>query len=256
MTDIPTVQLTFNPNAVPVAAQLSAAESNEAVSFFLKSLETTDLSASPAPPQNSIVYSLSTSYTADQRRDVLTAWIVAKGLHELVRGLRQTLEEAYLFTEAIKQLAGSIAPIELETRVNEIRQRANKLNFPQLISEVKGRLTSVISFETEILSLIRVRNCLEHRHGVVGSVDADVSGQLSLTLPRLQLVTTLDGKEVEVAPGLVTGESPAAVSIKRVNRERIYHVGEKIEIDAAQFQELAFACHLFAEDIASKLPTV
>src|SRR4051812_4092877 len=153
MTDVPTVQLTFNPNAVKTAAQLIAAESNEAVSFFLKSLEATDLSASPAPPQHSMIYTLSTSYTADQRRDAFQAWIVAKGLHELVRGLRQTLEEAYLFAEGLRNLPGRTTPAELESRVNEIKQRANKLNFPQLITEVKGRLTAALSYETEILSL-------------------------------------------------------------------------------------------------------
>jgi ribosomal protein S3 len=65
----------------------------------------------------------------------------------------------------------------------------------------------------------------------------------------------VNGKEVEVGPGFVAGEGGATISIKRVNRERIYRVGEKIEIDATQFQEIAFACHLFAEDIASKLHT-
>lgn len=86
-------------------------------------------------------------------------------------------------------------------------------------------------------------------------MDADVNGLLPLTLPRLQAVAIVDGKEVEIGPGFVAGDGGATVSIKRVNRERILRIGEKIEIDAAQFQEIAFACHLFAEDITSKLPT-
>lgn len=254
MSDVPTVQVTLNPHAVRLPAQLSAAESNEAVSFFLNSLETADLSASPAPPQNSMSYRLAAAYTADQRRDAFKAWIVAKGIQELVRGLRHTLEEAYLFADGLKQLPGRTTAAELESRIDEIKRRANKLNFPQLITEVQSRLTSTMSFEKEILSLIRARNCLEHRHGVVGMMDAEANGLLSLTLPRLQALATVDGIEIEVGPGFVAGDGGAEISIKRVNRERIYRIGEKIEIDATQFQEIAFACHLFAEDITSKLP--
>jgi hypothetical protein len=111
-----------------------------------------------------------------------------------------------------------------------------------------------MTYEKEILSLVAVRNCLEHRHGIVGAADADANGQLSLTLPRLQTVAIVEGKEIEIGPGYVS-EASTQIGIKRVNRERTYRLGEKIEIDAAQFQEIAFACHLFAEDIASKLPT-
>ncbi|NPU12052.1 hypothetical protein HL666_14870 [Bradyrhizobium sp. 83002] len=256
MSDVPTVQVTLNPNAVKSAAQLAAAESNEAVSLFLSSLETADLSQSPAPPQNFMNYRLTAAYTAEQRRNAFRTWIVAKGIGELVRGLRQTLEEAYLFSYGLKELPGRTTADELEKRIGEIKRRANNANFPQLITAVQSQLTSAMSFEKEILSLVAVRNCLEHRHGIVSSKDADANGQLSLTLPRLQAFTIVDGNEVEVGPGFVAGEGGAAISLRRVNRERIYQINDKIELDATEFQEVAFACHLFAEDVVSKLPVI
>lgn len=42
---------------------------------------------------------------------------------------------------------------------------------------------------------------------------------------------------------------------KLVTRERIYKLDEAIVISSSDFYEIAQACHFFASEIASKLPT-
>jgi hypothetical protein len=68
------------------------------------------------------------------------------------------------------------------------------------------------------------------------------------------------GDEVELAAGVIidTHEHTgmAEILMKRENRARSYALGEKITFNSAEFSEIAFACNMFASDLAAKLPTL
>jgi hypothetical protein len=46
----------------------------------------------------------------------------------------------------------------------------------------------------------------------------------------------------------------AEILMKRETKTRLYALGQKITFTSAEFSEIAFACHMFAGDLAAKLP--
>jgi hypothetical protein len=68
------------------------------------------------------------------------------------------------------------------------------------------------------------------------------------------------GDEIELAAGVIidTHEHTgmAEIHMKRENRARSYALDEKITFNAAEFSEIAFACNMFAGDLAAKPPTL
>jgi hypothetical protein len=87
-------------------------------------------------------------------------------------------------------------------RIQQFRKRAGEANFPDLIAQVNQGLTAPLHFESQFVSLQKVRNCLEHRDGVVGGKDVDPDTKvLRLALPRLKLFYETDGKEIEGGKG-------------------------------------------------------
>ena len=65
-----------------------------------------------------------------------------------------------------------------------VRKPASKLSFPDLLATVNAGLSSPLDFEREFLSMQKVRNCLEHRAGVVRKQDLDEDGAaLTFKLP-------------------------------------------------------------------------
>jgi hypothetical protein len=68
------------------------------------------------------------------------------------------------------------------------------------------------------------------------------------------------GDEIELAPGEVIDSHDQQTEVpflaRRVTRSRSYQIDERITFTAADFSEIAMACHFFAGDLGSKLPTV
>jgi hypothetical protein len=74
-------------------------------------------------------------------------------------------------------------------------------------------------------------------------------------MPRLGMFFMSDGEEKEVVQSQAF-EGGAEIYLKRVARIKSFKLGDQINIDSAEFNEIAFACILFAEDLGSKLPDI
>ena len=62
---------------------------------------------------------------------------------------------------------------DFQAAMASAHKEATKLNFPDLLDAVNKRLKTPLHFEDEFLSFQKVRNCLEHRAGIVSPADAD-----------------------------------------------------------------------------------
>ena len=187
-------------------------------------------------------------------------WLLAKGFQDLARGIRETLEEAVLYLHVIHK-KGLIQPQKWDSDIAKARKRAATLKFPQLIAEINQKLAVPMAFEAEFLSIQKVRNCLEHRGGIVGHQDLDDGdAALSLNFPRYKFFYFRKGEEIEIAPGepvnAEDGEPDVQILARNVTRSQKYDLGERITFTPSQFNEIAMACWRFGADLASKLPTV
>jgi hypothetical protein len=123
---------------------------------------------------------------------------------------------------------------------------------------VNRRLSEPLHFEKQFLSFQKVRNCLEHRDGLVTREDVEKDGDaLVLSLPRLMIFYTKAGKEIEVRAGkIIEGENGqgAHVSLRMTTDSREFKVGERIVFSADEFEEIGMGCCAFANDLSKKLP--
>jgi hypothetical protein len=254
--DVPrSLVLTLHPDAVQVPVHRAAATCKEVVNLHFAALSSMDLSQPPPEPQDAF-FSLQISQTlsADERRSQHEHWILAKAFQDLMRGVRGSLEKAYFFIELLS--AGAfIAKTNstLDDVLTPFRTKAQKMNFPDLLGHVNQRLETPLVFAKAYSSMQAARNCFEHRNGIVGSKDAKSDGVLTMYFPGLKFFVQQDGKEVEVYKNFRT-ERETVLQIKMEVRERIFRVGERLTISAADFNEIAFSCVQFGTALALQLP--
>lgn len=266
MTEPEKLHITLQPDVVAAPAQRVALLAAEVVGTTLRALDNDDCEQAES-------WGGPWGYRFDgldlppaQRREAFKNWVLAKGFQDLARGVRETLEEALFFIKMLEQDDGQLTSLaKIEADMAAIRAAAAKLNFPPLLEQVNAGLREPMAFDAEFRTLQNVRNCLEHRGGRVGAKDVDpATGTLTLSFPRLKTFYHRGEEEVELAPGEAIdtrssgnpfGEGKrVSIFIKQVPRVREYALDEPVVIAASEFFEVALACHMFAGDVASKLP--
>jgi hypothetical protein len=266
MADLPRVHITLQPDGVAAPAQRVVIMASQVVGTCLRALDTDDCTQ-PSAWGGAFGYQFTgLDLPPEERREAFRNWILAKGFQDLARGVRETLEEALFFLTMFARPSGIVTTIaDLESDMARIRSGISKLTFPALMEQVNKGLTEPMAFDAEFRSLQNVRNCLEHRGGRVGAKDVDpATGILTLSFPRLQAFYMRGDEEVEMMPGEVIdthapdnpfGKGEVSIYLRRVTRDREYALDEPVVIGASDFFEIAMACHLFASDVATKLPS-
>ena len=250
--DDKTPEIRFDVGAITAPILRASRDSVEVIALALKSIASADLSIRPdieAASGEPIVGFDNGPRDPVERRQAYTNWLLAKGFQDLARGIHDTLKEAFLYVELFPRNGTSFPVSIFETA----RRTAATLSFPGLLKEIERRLSMTLHFSDQLNSIQQVRNCLEHRSGIVGDIDLDNTDYLRLTLPRWQLIGIAEGKEFDLVPGYVT-VAETRVALKRENRERIYKRRESISILPEEFGEIAHSCWLLAQDIVAHLP--
>jgi len=250
------VNITLSPNAVAAPTLGALRDTLEVISICFPAIE--GATNVPILSGNGMDFRIEPTQPAemDERRPVYKQWMLSKGFHELAKGLHRSLEEACLYVEVLKMGGGYRKWGDLQKAVDGIKKKANDARFPELMAWVNAGLSEKLHFDREFHSLNKTRNCLEHRHGIVGDRDVDKdTGVLVLALPRMKVFFVKDGVETEIAIGQVF-EKDTKIFMKRVTSEVSYKVGEKISFTVDEFKTIAFACWMFVQDLVSKLPQV
>lgn len=257
--------LQLNPNGVAAPAQRIVIIAAQVVGTLLRALARDDLSE-PDMQGGQVGYRFDgLEMDEAERRATYENWVLSNGFRDLARGIRESLEEAYLYLKVANAELGPTTLAKVQSMIEDTRARAAAMRFPQLLEEINAGLTEPMAFEPEFRTLQKVRNCLEHRGGIVGPNDVDVGADaLTLSFPRLKMFYLRGEDEIEIVPGEAIDthepETPFAddegvqIYLKRVTRTRTYARGQPVQITAAEFYEIAMACHMFAADVATKLP--
>jgi hypothetical protein len=251
--------MNLDPAGVAAPSQRAALIASDVVAACLTALEGVDL-GKPRMPNQFIQRQLrGPAMTSDERRTMYESWLLTRGFQDLARGIRQSLEEAFLYLAIIANPPRSGTLEDIEAEIDAIRARASKPNFPDLLAKINAGLVSPMEFDREVLSIQRVRNCLEHRDGKVGAQDLD-PGERTLTLnfPRFKFFYMRKGEEIELAPDepvdAQDGQPHVDILARRITSSKVYELGQRIGFTAGEFSEVAVACSLFATDLAGKLP--
>lgn len=249
------IHIQLNKHGVSAPAIRLVTLVSGAITAALQSMDDFDCSAPIEIRGRGIGFKLEgESLGKEERRHAYKSWILAKGFHDLSRGLRLSLEGAYLWIELLKHEGKQIPNGDFEALATKLKIEANKLYFPQLLQAVNGGLQSNLMWDTQFHSLQKVRNCLEHRNGIVAAgIDTGQSDTIQLSFPRFMVFAKTESGEVEALPGTLFDASDQLM-FRLTTRERAYRVGERIDFSAEEFGEIAMACWIMAQDIASRLP--
>jgi len=258
MVEPPHITLVLQPDGVIAPTLRVLQQTVEVVSFSLSALENADLSQPPKFEGSRFQFLVGGDVPAAVRKESYTNWLLSKGFQDLARGIRLSLEEALLYNSIVELARTDLPNIKtweaLQDRMQQFRKRADEANFPDLLAQVNKGLTAPLHFESQFLSLQKVRNCLEHRDGVVADKDVDPDTKvLRLALPRIKLFIEKEGKEIEIDKGSLV-EANTAMGMKNVIQEQEFKLGERITFKAEEFHDIGYGYWLIASDLASKLP--
>lgn len=246
------VPVTLNPDGVAAPIHRSVRLAAEALAVCLPANEAYDFSQAfeIGPPMHRIKFEPIAD--TDSRRSELSAWIIGQAVGEVARGVRAALEEAYLFSVIATEKPSTIGQLQLT--VECARRDANGCTNPKLLERLGGLLKGPLMFEAELTSLQRLRNCLEHRAGIVGERDATNDGQMVLALPRLAIMHRVGGEPREVRPNVPLADGENELWVQRVKGETAFRLGERVTLTTERLGEMLLACHLFAADLVERLP--
>jgi hypothetical protein len=259
--EVHTVHLTLDANAVAARVHTAAIVCREVVDFYFDAMAKADLSKSP-PGVESVYFRFDIKgpeLSAADRRAMHESWILAKAFQDLMRGVRASLEQAFLFIEI---LSGQRHSVKSDSTLDDFMQpfldRAAKKNFPDLLQAVNAGLQKPLEFAAAYRSLQNARNCLEHRGGIVGKSDVGSDGTMELSFPRMKLFYHRHDEEIEVEVGSTIdagdGEPEVSILMRLGVRQHHYKLGERLTLSIADFNEIAFACYHFGSQLAAGLP--
>jgi hypothetical protein len=256
MADNPRIDLQLNPDGVAAPAQLAATVCREVVDLYFDALNKADLSKKPEAPENEAFFrfdSKGPDFSAEQRRAIHETWILSKAFQDLMRGVRASLDEAYFFIQLLDMghlTARTSATVEEILR--PYRQKAVAMKFPVLLAAVNARLDKPLEFAAAYQSMQDARNCLEHRGGNVGQIDAKTNGKMVLQFPRMMMFVEQNGERIELYSGFRVEAGQWIMGALDLRR-REYEIGQRLTLTAADFEEIAFACSHFAGQLATNL---
>jgi hypothetical protein len=194
------ITVTLNTAGVLAPVQHAVRQTVDLVTFCLNAIEQADLSDWPQTDLMRFNLQFRDELSAEERKTAYVHWLLSKGFQDLARGIRQALEEAYVYNGMVARAGGLRTRAEVEAAGQGLREAAGPMQFRRLLDEVSKALTSPLHYRRELLSLQNVRNCLEHRVGIVQELDVDVATRvLHLRLPRLRLFYEDQGRQIEVS---------------------------------------------------------
>lgn len=252
MTDNKTITITANVDGVSAPALRAIRTAVEIVWVALPALgnadfnqlnnEGADLSLKFEPPEDNA-----------EKRQNYQAWLLGKAFQELANGARASLEQAYIYCKAMKLKGTKGTLSELQEMLMTNEHRASRMNFPDLLDAIEGEIGGSLNFRPELLSLQKTRNCLEHRAGFVGLIDcAPGEKELKLDLPHLKMAVQIDGREVDMKPGLRV-EKGGEIIIRLAKRTRTFALGQRITFQGDEFAEIAHALQFFVSELVERL---
>jgi hypothetical protein len=256
----------LNQNGILQPLQKLLKESLENVSVGLSAIESYSPNTRHAVPADYIPLSFGepeilkkvSRSEVRRRKDSFKVWILTRGFQECSKALQASLREAYLYVRMAAVDFNQITTAgQLNAAIKSAQHEAAWLQVPKLIEGISSSLTAPIALREHVLSINKVRNCLEHRYGVVSGQDINerVTDSLVLRWRRGRLVANKGDHHFEVGPGSRV-EAGYTINLGFEDKSRSFARGETVDISVAEFNEVAMTCLLFGQDLAHKLPVV
>jgi hypothetical protein len=149
---------------------------------------------------------------------------------------------------------GRCTGTELNRVMNDIPKAHHRLHLPQKIRALQADFNVASQFNAHVLSINKARTCVVHRHGIVGSPDVDESSLLKVRWCTTEVVaigTTSRKEFVLDKPVLLEEESE--VQIRFTEFERVFRLGDAIELTPREIHSCIVTLYQFGIEIAQSI---
>lgn len=258
------LEIQLNPNGVYAPLVSTLENCSNTVLFGLQLLDSAENIVSTEEITTEDIFNSCYFDNSEKEIDVnknksdFKIWILQKAFEDIVKGLNLSLIEAYFYNSLIMLYSEkkTVLYSQLVAEIDELKKSASKQHLPELIKEVKSRLTGKLDFEDEITSFNKLRNCLVHRNGIVTLKDINdtENNRLNVKYCRAKVFYIENNEEIEVVKYSVIN-SGATIQMKFIKESFYFEVGEKVSINFHQFNDVLVTCMQFGLDLINKLKT-
>ena len=191
--------------------------------------------------------------TIDQRKILYKDWLIKKGFEDLIKAATMMLIDVCKMLKVKSKIMNTKTWGEFQELIATPDYDISTKPFPELLQLIRPHLCENLSFETEIISINRVRRCLVHRNGFVTPKDFfKDETSLKLCWVFYRIVYIEKGNEEEVKPMMLMS-ADGEINITQEKRIKEFKENERIEITYQLFNELIVTCSLFGQDLIAKL---
>jgi hypothetical protein len=197
--------------------------------------------------------------TINDQKQITLNWVLTKAFEDFIGGLSISFKETY---KCLKIYTISLEPHytithEFKKELKKIETEIEKFSFPDFMENIEKLLQQSLPLKEEILSINKLRNCLVHRNGVVGEKDVknSLTNDLRLKWISIKFWTEKNGQQEEI--NFMFRKDKVTVnnlSYKPIKNEKIFKVGDKVELDINEFNGIAFTCLSFANNLFPLMP--
>ena len=156
--------------------------------------------------------------------------------HQLVKIIHEHIELAYKIYNSLKEDKVGYTIVEFEKHIETLCKTFHSKDFPSKLEIIKKDLE--LSVSLDILTQInKVRNCLEHRAGIVSKRDCDPQKNYMSIKFRYPRIDSPDG---EIKPSSnIKGKYPTYINF--IDDKKVFRIGEKISISFDENVNLLFS---------------
>lgn len=165
----------------------------------------------------------------DEVRSEAHAWVIGCALRDFVEEVAGLLEETRRVCTASTLVGSTIVSEEFLGTVDAQKGEFDRLTFPAKVERIQKLFGDVLDGRIRhVRTLVRARNCLVHRLGVVDERDCNEGEVLVIRWKDMELgARTPDGREVPLMPGTVLKEGGQPF-VRYVERSRQFACGERV----------------------------
>ncbi|GIT97519.1 hypothetical protein [Sulfurovum sp. TSL1] len=164
--------------------------------------------------------------------------------HQLVKIIHEHIELAYKIYISLKECKKGDTILEFEKHIETLCSKFHSKKFPEKLNIITDDLSLSASLDT-LSQINKVRNCLEHRAGIVSKRDCEPSKNymsIKFRYPRI------DSPNGEITPSsYIKGRQ--TTNINFIDETKIFRQGEKISFTFDENTKLIFSLNVCFKSI-------
>jgi hypothetical protein len=197
----------------------------------------------------------SQKYDFSQVKERFQQWCLINSFEDAVDYLNCFLDECYVVCEILKSSQNNLIKFGLFRHISSRgKVKFNKLGLPDKIKRLKDAYGVFSPMEDHIMSLNRVRKCLVHRLGIVGSQDVSPNNVITAKFKQIQLLAVnQDNTQEIVISGPLTVESGWRVAVRLNDFNKDFRLSERIVFSEHEHVWAIFTFFWFGQEIKNAI---